>query len=380
MPASRFDIPQKMQYSRDAVGPAGLARRQRGREKSLIIHHRACARIGLIGNPSDGYYGKTISCCIRNFSAEVTLWESPTLHITPNTVHDPVEFSDLEHLTDIAKRDGYYGGLRLLFATCKRFHDYCHTHDISLPRRNFTVSYETNIPRQVGLGGSSAIIVALFRSLMQFFEITEEQIPRPLQPNIVLSVEKDELDIAGGLQDRVVQTYGGTVYMDFNRELMHGRGYGYYEPMDPACLPPLFLAYVGERLPSEGPTESGHVHNSLRFRFESGDPEVLAAITRWAALTEQARQALLSRDDATLATLINANFDLRRRILGDAIVGRHNLRMVEIARSLGHPAKLSGSGGAVVGLYHCEENLGRLRSAYEAEGYRFEKVEVARPD
>ena len=36
-------------------------------------------RVGLIGNPSDGFYGKTISFTVSNFWAEVTITESPRL-------------------------------------------------------------------------------------------------------------------------------------------------------------------------------------------------------------------------------------------------------------------------------------------------------------
>jgi len=40
-----------------------------------IIRRRAYARAGLLGNPSDGYFGKTISVIVRNFAAEVVLYE-----------------------------------------------------------------------------------------------------------------------------------------------------------------------------------------------------------------------------------------------------------------------------------------------------------------
>ncbi|XP_066462073.1 uncharacterized protein [Eleutherodactylus coqui] len=40
---------------------------------------RAYARIGIIGNPSDGYYGKTISMTVSNFWAEVTISQSKKL-------------------------------------------------------------------------------------------------------------------------------------------------------------------------------------------------------------------------------------------------------------------------------------------------------------
>ena len=49
----------------------------------MIIRTQSYARAGLIGNPSDGYFGKTISFIVRNYVAEVELWESPELEILP---------------------------------------------------------------------------------------------------------------------------------------------------------------------------------------------------------------------------------------------------------------------------------------------------------
>ena len=40
-----------------------------------IIRKRIYARAGLLGNPSDGYHGKTISISVRNFWSEVVLYE-----------------------------------------------------------------------------------------------------------------------------------------------------------------------------------------------------------------------------------------------------------------------------------------------------------------
>ena len=47
-----------------------------------------------------------------------------------------------------------------LKATVKRFHDYCEKEGFKLHDRNFTLRYESNIPPQVGMAGSSAIICA----------------------------------------------------------------------------------------------------------------------------------------------------------------------------------------------------------------------------
>jgi glucuronokinase len=318
----------------------------------MMIRKQAYPRAGLAGNPSDGYFGKTISFVFANFHAQVVLYESPELKILPHS-RDHSEFSCLDNLVKDVSLYGYYGGIRLLKATIKRFCDYCRRHDRPLHDRNFTIRYHSNIPHQVGLAGSSAIIVACMRALMEYYEVA---IPRSDLAGLSLSVERDELGISAGLQDRVAQVYQGLVYMDFNRETMERDGRGVYEEMDPALLPGLYIAYRADL--SE---QSDVVHNDLRARFERGDADVLAAMRFWADLTEQAREALLERNPARLARLMNDNFD-RRAALCRIAAG--NMKMVETARSLGAGAKFTGSGGAIVGVCESPAMFEALRKAF----------------
>ena len=115
----------------------------------MFAHDYGCLQ--LMGNPSDGFHGKTISLSISNFWAEVTIYESHRLILTPHPLNDPTEFGSLADLHDSYDRDGYLGGLRLLQATCKKFYQYCTKHGIALAKRNFTLKYDTNVPRQVRL-------------------------------------------------------------------------------------------------------------------------------------------------------------------------------------------------------------------------------------
>ena len=74
--------------------------------------------------------------------------------------------------------------------------------------RNFTVSYESDIPRMVGLSGSSAIVTAAVFSLLRFYGLDAERdlkIPKARLPQLILDCELHELGITAGLQDRVVQ-------------------------------------------------------------------------------------------------------------------------------------------------------------------------------
>jgi glucuronokinase len=315
------------------------------------IERTAFARVGLLGNPSDGYFGRTISFALRNFAARVRLAESSTLRIEPGEP-DVDTFQSVEHLVESVGRQGYYGGARLVKATIKIFHDYCREHDIALEKSNFTVQYQSSIPRQVGLAGSSAIVTATLRALMAFYEI---EIPREEQPGLILAAEVDELGITAGLQDRVAQVYEGLVYMDFSEEFMSKHGHGRYEPLDLALLPRLYVAYR-----TQPAKVSGRVLNDLRVRWEQGDAEVRKTLDRIAALADEGRTAILAGNRQQLSNLMNANFDLRRRIM---TISETDRRMVETARALGASAKLTGSGGAIAGI--CEDDSLRQQIARE---------------
>lgn len=333
----------------------------------LIIRKRAYARAGLLGNPSDGYNGKTISLIVRNFSAEVVLyeWDSVDIVLAEN---DRARFRSVQDLAKDVKLHGYYGGIRLIKATIKRFVEYCQDHGLPLQDRNFSVRYQTDIPRQVGMAGSSALIVATLRCLMEFYGVN---IPLEVQPSVVLSVEKDELGISGGLQDRVVQVYEGLVYMDFDAacERRVGDLVCYrYEPLPPEILPPLYIAYHASL--SE-PTEI--FHNDIRGRFNRGEAKVVQAMKHFAELAAQGREALLGRDVKRLARLIDENFNTRRSIYN---LPPWQIQMVEVARQCGASAKFAGSGGAIVGTYEGEEMYRELCSRLAAIGSRVLKPEV----
>src|SRR5215470_9674852 len=169
----------------------------------LILRRQAHARAGLVGNPSDGYHGKTVSLIVRNFRAEVVLYEWEDVELL-FTEQDQSRFRSIHDLVRDVKLHGYYGGLRLVKATIKKFVEYCQRQGHELHNRNFSVRYQSDIPRQVGLAGSSAIIIATLRCLMDFYEVS---IPREVQPSLALSGEREELNIAAGLQDRVIQVY-----------------------------------------------------------------------------------------------------------------------------------------------------------------------------
>lgn len=118
----------------DLIGSVGLdeyeaiLHREPSQPKSGISDNgrmlcRTYARVGVLGNPSDGFNGKTISLSIKNFWAEVSIEESDKIVLIRHPLNDPTTFGSLADLHSVSVHEQYMGGLRLMQATCKKFHE-----------------------------------------------------------------------------------------------------------------------------------------------------------------------------------------------------------------------------------------------------------------
>ena len=187
--------------------------------------------------------------------------------------------------------------------------------------------------------------------------------------------------------------------MDFCPQAAACPAGGRFQSLDPALLPPLWLLRAAG--PGGTGKDSGQVHSGARARWAAHEPGIRcgaeggssmqgaphahthrACVCRQgmqelAALAFEGREALQAGDAHRLAGLMRRNFELRRTVLGDAVVGAANLATVAVAHSVGAAAKLPGSGGAVVAL--CPdgaEQADALAAACAQAGLLCERVEV----
>jgi glucuronokinase len=267
-------------------------------------HGRAPARAALAGNPSDGYGGAVLAVAVDAFCARAVVAEGVRRSFTPSEA------------------------ALLLDATVRRFR-----REFTPARREARVELDTTVPRSVGLGGSSAIVIATLRALSELHGV---ELTPDAMAELALSIEVDDLGIAAGLQDRVAQCYGGVTFMEF------GSTPPCYESLDPAALPPLVVAWR-----EHAAEASGVVHSDLRARYDAGEQAVRTAMSELADAARAAREALVHGDHGTLRACADASFDARARIL--PLDPRH-VEMVAIARAAGAAANYTGSGGAIVAL------------------------------
>jgi glucuronokinase len=276
----------------------------------------AFARAALAGNPSDGYGGAVLALTLPAQRATVR-----ASHAAAPAVDPPSE---------------------LVTATVARF-----ASEYRPATGNATaVSWETTIPRAVGLGGSSAIVVAALRALAALRSVSIEPLA---MAELALRIEVDDLGIAAGLQDRIAQTHDGLTFMDFGAP-----GSATVDALDTARLPPLLVAW---RPDSAG--HSGEVHAPLRDRHADGDPVVLEAMRALTRAAHDAARAVSAGDHAALCAGVDASFDARRSML--ALDPRH-VEMIECARAAGASANYAGSGGAIVAVCRDAEHRGRCET------------------
>lgn len=319
----------------------------------------AYPRAAVIGNPSDGFFGKTIAFPFSNFQAEARLTEADRINIGSTSYANPEAL--LQHFL----QHGIDAENPLITASLKRFYKHCQYQKLPLHDRGFSVEFESNIPREVGLAGSSAIITAIIRCLLDYYEVS---IPDRHLANLILEVETREMGISAGLQDRVVQAYESPVYMDFDESLMQVQGYGRYELLSPDLFQGFYIAY--DRLGAEG---SDVVHNNLRGRYEAGDAQVHSVMREFAQLTDEFLNALKLGDEEKVAACMNRNFDLRESICA---ISQRNLEMITLARSVGASAKFTGSGGAIIGNYQSEAMNQELEGVFASKGIQLFKPTI----
>jgi glucuronokinase len=286
----------------------------------------ALARAALAGNPSDGYGGAVLAVTLPAWCARAEVVPAPEPEITPANP--------------------------LVEATVRRF-----ARELEPAGLETAVRWSTSIPQRVGLGSSSALVIAVVRAQCGLHGVALE--PDQLAA-FALAVETEDLGIVAGLQDRVAQAYEGLTFMDFGTRSNGSGLHGTYEQLDPALLPPLLIAWR-----SEAAGHSGEIHSSLKARHQIGEPLVAETMASLAASAREARAALLEGDLKRFGECVDRTFDLRRRLVPlDPLC----TEMIEVARGCGASANYTGSGGAIVAVCPGERGLDAVADALDAIG------------
>ncbi|WP_436793035.1 GHMP family kinase ATP-binding protein [Actinospongicola halichondriae] len=303
------------------------------------------ARAHLAGNPSDGYGGAVVSTTVPGLAATVTATPDDVFAIS-----GPGEsWSSMDDLASTTRRLGYDGGDRLVRAALVTLDRHLGP---GVERRPGRFEWSTTIPRSVGLGGSSALVVATMRAALALWEAEAPTTAIGLA-ELALAAETHELAIAAGLADRAVQVIGGVVLTDC-------RSGPTATPVDVAHDPGLTLLWN-----EDAAAPSGDYHADLRRAFSVGDAATVAGVGHLAALADRAADAIERGDTSELAAALDGSLETRCQL---GSVPAAALDGVDELRMSGAAVNFAGSGGALVVLGPCAAPDGWSSSALPLTG------------
>ena len=289
----------------------------------------APGRAGIIGNPTDMYGGAVLSCSVP-LRATVTLTPAPGLVLETNGERCEIHSAD-----DLRPRQDRFDIARAVL-------DYLH-----LPPLECRIEYGSEIPLRSGMAGSTALTVALLRSLLEWLgvHINLYQLAERAR-----YIELNYLRVVCGYQDACMCTFGGLNYMDFRGKQFYRRAeaelYATIEPLGSyVSALPFVLGYTGVQHSSHA------VHKPLRERWLEGDQAVVQGYERITELARMGKKALIEGDWIGLGRLMNENHAIQRDLGGS---GESNERLIAAARDAGAlGAKLAGAGdgGTIIALW-----------------------------
>jgi galactokinase/mevalonate kinase-like predicted kinase len=305
----------------------------------------APGRAGIIGNPTDMYGGAVLSCSV-GLRACVTVTPAPDLVL---------ETGGQE--CRIASRDDLHPqGDR--FDLARAILDY-----MRLPPLACHVRYDSEIPLQSGLSGSTALVVALLQALLAW----QGQYPNRYQlAERARHIELNYLRVVCGYQDAYMCTFGGLNYMDFRGKQFYREAeaelFATVEPLAPHILElPFVLGFTGVQ------HSSSAVHKPIRDRWLEGEAAVVDSYKRITELARMGKKAIILGDWTMLGHLMNENHSIQRALGGS---GESNERLIAAALkagALGSKLAGAGDGGTIIALWPWSDTT-RLEQALREAG------------
>lgn len=286
-----------------------------------MIKAQSPGRVGIIGNPTDGYGGAVLACSIQN-KATVIIKPAEELTIT-NRFGSKV----LRRANDFANQGDYYDIPRAVLRYFKLF------------ELKAKIAITTTVPEQAGLAGSTAVLSAVLTAVLTFIGVKYHKY---YLAELNRFLESNYLTHQCGYQDAYMTTFGGLNYLDF-------RGKEYYKELDEehyATVEPLHhliselpfvIAHTGVK------HHSGNFHRPVRERWLEGEQQVVQGYREITDIVREGKKALLSQDWHQLAYLMNENHRIQDSL---SFSGEQNNYMIKVARESGAlAAKLAGAGG-----------------------------------
>jgi galactokinase len=147
------------------------------------------AAAGLIGAPADQLGGRVLGVALANYRAWAQL--EPADGVVIRSDDDDPAWRSMRELSDEVDRYGHGGSRSLVTAALRTLHRHAMRVGASVSQEGFSLRYGSDIPRQVGFGGSTALVVAVQDVVCRHLGLRIDPLIRPSRP--LLSVPSSSI-------------------------------------------------------------------------------------------------------------------------------------------------------------------------------------------
>ncbi len=255
----------------------------------------------------------------------------------------------------------FNGDFKLIYASIYRFHN---TNSRFLERflaQEIEIGIITTIPRQSGLGGSAALIIAVLYGLATFLDLYEDfsnlnerdfPINKDIIAEMAMKVEDKDLNITAGYGDRYVICKGGLSFCSYFGKLYHKEialePLATYDRIDLTYninFLPIIICFTGIA------HDSGNVHECLRKLYLEKKPNIIKNYEKLSEIAWKSRFALMKHDWKQLGEYLKENTNILNEIMRNAGfeygIGLANNILISLIENdpYIYAAKLTGAGG-----------------------------------
>ena len=231
----------------------------------------------------------------------------------------------------------YDGNLDLVKAAINRLN----SHE---PRQGLEFSLHNDAPPGSGLGGSSAMVVALVGLFRQWRHL-------PLTPyevaEVAHQIERVDLGLSGGKQDQFASVFGGFNFIEFHKHSTIVNPLRIDHDVLNELDYNLLLCYTGHTRTSD-PILDTQIRN-----YREGHAEAIAAMDQLKDLTVLLKNALLRGRLNDFGALLHEAW-LSKKRMSDLISNSRLDEIYEAARAAGAlGGKITGAGGGGYMFFYC---------------------------
>jgi D-glycero-alpha-D-manno-heptose-7-phosphate kinase len=291
----------------------------------MRVEARAPARVDLAGGTVDIWPlylfhpgAQTVNIAIRCYASCVIETRADRRIVLVSQDQDVRE--SFENLTDLALHQSALPLLRELVLFFE-------------PRRGVTIKTSSQVPVGAGLGGSSALNIALCGALAR---VTGKRCTRTQILEIAKNIEAIVIRVPTGWQDYFPALYGAANAVHLERD-------GVKRERLPLSFPDLekrfVLCYTGQ------PRNSAINNWEVMKSHIDGDPKVRSNFNQIVTIASQMREALLADDWNDVAELLALEWENRKRNFKGISTPKIDRMIDRTARHGTLAAKVCGAGG-----------------------------------